>query len=149
MSFGQCHAEEIYVRVKTGERFFGIDYISRDGNTPTDLFSELAHGTVVHEDEWLKKYPPEAEPNPEIRKARIEAATELENHKEEYNEPEQQTIHANRTPLRYEGTISVQPDRSAHCSARTQQETSKREVCHMCGLILAAIVASLLWLLYY
>lgn len=149
MSFGQCHAEEIYVRVKTGERFFGIDYIGRDGNTPMDLFSELAHGTVVHEDEWLKNYPPEAEPNPEIRKARIKAATELEDNKEEYNEPEQQTIQDNRTPLRHEGNMSVRPDRSAHCSAQTQQETSKREVRYMCGLIFAAIVASLLWLLYY
>lgn len=75
ISFGQCHAEEVYVRVKTGQRFFGIDYIN-GGNTPMDLFGELAHGTVVHEDEWLRTHPPEAEPNPEIRQARIEAAAE-------------------------------------------------------------------------
>lgn len=57
MSFCQCHAEELYVRVSTGEYFFGEDYI-RSGHTDKDLFHELAHGTVVHEKEWLERHPP-------------------------------------------------------------------------------------------
>lgn len=57
MSFGKCQAEELYVRVATGEYFFGIDYI-RSGHTDKDLFHELAYGTVVHEKEWLEKHQP-------------------------------------------------------------------------------------------
>ena len=55
MSFGSCQADELYVRVATGEYFFGIDYIM-SGHTDKDLFHELACGTVVHEAEWLKRY---------------------------------------------------------------------------------------------
>ena len=124
MSFGQCQAEELYVRVATGEYFFGIDYI-RSGHTDKDLFHELAYGTVVHEKEWLKNHQPKEASN------------------------EQTNVQYSRTTLRKEGDMPVRPDRSAHCGARTQQEISKREVRYMCGLIFAAIVASLLWLLYY
>lgn len=126
MSFAQCHAEELYVRVATGEYFFGIDYI-RSGHTDKDLFHELAYGTVVHESEWLKRQQP----------------------KEESNEPRQTDVPTRRTPLRYEGDMSVRPDRSAQGSAPAQQVTSKREVCYMCSLIVAAFIFTGLWLLYY
>ena len=123
MSFGKCQAEELYVWVATGEYFFGIDYI-RSGHTDKDLFHELAYGTVVHESEWLKKHKPKEESN------------------------EQTNVQPHRTPLRNEGDMPIRPDRSARSSARTQQETSKREVRYMCSLIAAAVVFSLLWLLY-
>lgn len=126
MSFGQCQGEELYVRVATGEYFFGIDYI-KSGHTDKDLFHELAYGTVVHENQWLKKHQP----------------------KEESNEPEQTTVHYSRTPVRIQLLTPVRPDRSARSSARTQQEIPKRKVRYMCSLIAAAIVFSLLWLLYY
>ena len=124
MSFCKCHAEEIYVRVATGEHFFGIDYI-RSGYRDKDLFHELAYGTVVHEDEWLKKHPPKEESN------------------------EQTTVQYSRTPVRSEWDMPVRSDRSAATGARTQQEEPKQKVRYMCSLIAAAIVFSLLWLLYY
>lgn len=124
MSFGRCQAEELYVRVATGEYFFGIDYI-RSGHTDKDLFHELAYGTVVHEKEWLKKHPPKEESN------------------------EKTNVQSHRTPFRNEGDMPVRPDRSAPRGARTQQEKSKREVRYMCSLVVAAVIFTCLWLLYY
>lgn len=72
--------------------------------------------------------------------------------KEASNEKEQTTtttIQYNRTPVRIEGDMPVRPARSARSSARTEPEESKRKVRYMCSLIAAAIVFSLLWLLYY
>lgn len=124
MSFGRCQAEELYVRVSTGEYFFGIDYI-KSGRTDKDLFHELAYGTVVHEKEWLKNHPPKEESN------------------------EQTNVQSSRTTLRNEGGMQVRPDRSAPRGARTEQAKPKREVRHMCSLIFAGVVFTLLWLLYY
>ncbi len=135
MPFGQCHAEEIYVRTSTGERFFGEDYI-RSGGTPMDLFHELAHGTVVHEDEWLKKHPPEEEPDEGIRKLRLE-------------ESEQPAVQPDRTPERSEGDLPVRQGSRAESGAPTQQVKPKREVRYMCCLVVAAVVFTCLWLLYY
>jgi hypothetical protein len=124
MSFGKCQAEELYVRVATGEYFFGIDYI-RSGHTDKDLFHELAYGTVVHEKEWLKNHPLKEESN------------------------EQTNVQSSRTTLRKEGNMQVRPDRSAPCSASAKQDEPKREVRYMCSLIFAGVVFTLLWLLYY
>ena len=124
MSFGQCQAEELYVRVATGEYFFGIDYI-RSGHTDKDLFHELAYGTVVHEKEWLKRHQPKEESN-------------------EYT-----NVQTRRTPFRSKRDMPVRPNRSAPCSARTQQAKSKREVRYMCSLIFAGVVFMFLWLMYY
>ena len=124
MSFGQCQAEELYVRVATGEYFFGIDYI-RSGHTDKDLFHELAYGTVVHENEWLKKHQPKEASN------------------------EQTNVPPSRTTLRSEGDMPVRPDRSAQSGARTEPKASKREVRYMCSLVIAGIVFTCLWLLYY
>jgi hypothetical protein len=124
MSFGQCQAEELYVRVATGEYFFGIDYI-RSGHTDKDLFHELAYGTVVHEEEWLKNHLPKEESN------------------------EQTNVQSSRTALRNEGDMPVRPDRSAPRGALSEQAQPKREVRYMCSLIFAGVVFTLLWLLYY
>lgn len=126
MSFSKCHAEEIYVRVATGEHFFGIDYI-RSGHTDKDLFHELAYGTVVHEDQWLKKHQP----------------------KEESDETRKSNVRPERTRIwtHYEGVQRQGCDGAR--SPSSKQVKHKGKMYSMCSLIAAAIVFSLLWLLYH